>query len=140
MNKNKDKIKTEYPNISKEEAEIIASYTCNSEEENYNPYKILNTALVSEDRRTGILKVSKYLYILLCSLRKLKRYKFDSNYLYRGIDAKINVDISNKNIVPYIKGNTKTFWGFTSTSTDIKTAKKFLKQKKGTIFYLSGNI
>ena len=47
-------------------------------------------------------------------------------------------------MIPYIAGNTKTFWGFTSTSSDPKTTYSFLKKeeniKKGTIFRLGGDI
>jgi hypothetical protein len=106
---------------------------------------MLNRALVSKNRKLGLENVSKYLFILLRTLRKLKRYYPDpeSNFLYRCIDVKVNVD-PEKNPVPYIKGNTKTFWGFTSTSTSIKSSYEFLdkkeKFKKGTIFHISGNI
>ena len=139
-------IKKEYPNISKDEAIIISSYTCESKEIGYSPYRMLNGALVSKNRKLGIEKVSKYLFILLRTLRKLKRYYPDpeSNFLYRCIDAKVNVDPKSKNPVPYIKGNTKTFWGFTSTSTSIISSYEFLGEKKdfkcGTIFHISGNI
>ena len=47
-------------------------------------------------------------------------------------------------MVPYIAGNIKTFWGFTSTSPDPKTTYSFLKKeekiKTGTIFILGGDI
>ena len=40
---NLDKIKKEYPSISKDEAIIISSYTCEAENSDYSPYKLLNT-------------------------------------------------------------------------------------------------
>ena len=56
----------------------------------------------------------------------------------------ITKDPDNKNIIPYINGNKKTFWGFTSTSSDAKLAFQFLNKeenvKKGTIFRLGGDI
>ena len=144
---NFDKIKEKYPSISKDEAIIISSYTCEAEDNQYSPYKILNRNLVSDDRKNGLKNISKYFYILLNSLRKLKRYypTKEKKYLYRCIGVKVNYMIEpfNKKSVPYIEGNTKTFWSFTSTSASIKTSYKFLNGKKiqsGTIFTLFGDI
>ena len=51
--------------ITKEEACIICSYTYESEEEkDFLSYKILRKNLLSEDKRQGLEKISKYLYIL----------------------------------------------------------------------------
>ena len=74
INKNWDKIKKRYSKISKEDSKIICSYTCESKNNKYSPYKILNKNLFSEDRKGGIKNISKYLFILLKSLRKLDRY------------------------------------------------------------------
>ena len=118
INKNWDKIKKRYSKISKEDSKIICSYTCESKNNKYSPYKILNKNLVSEDRKGGVKNISKYLFILLKSLRKLDRYypNEKEKYLYRCINFKVNLnyDLFNKKLVPYITGNTKTFWGFTS--------------------------
>ena len=144
---NFDKIKEKYPSISKNEAIIISSYTCEAKDKDYSPYKLLNRNLVSDDRLNGLQKVSKYFYILLKSLRKLKRYypTKENKYLFRCIGVKVNymIDPFNKKSIPYIEGNTKTFWSFTSTSTSIKTSYRFLKRKtnkSGTIFTLFGDI
>ena len=144
---NLDKIKEKYPSLTEDEAIIISSYTCEAEDNDYSPYKLLNKNLVSDDRINGIKKISKYFYILLKSLRKLKKYypTKENKYLYRCIGVKVNykIDPFDKKSVPYIEGNTKTFWSFTSTSTCIKTSYKFLKGKKiqsGTIFTLYGDI
>ena len=139
-------IKKKYENITKEDAYIICSYTCESKEKKYSPYRILNQNLVSDDRRNGVKNISKYLYIFLKSLRKLPRYYPKNKYLYRclTIKASLSNDPSNQKMVPYIAGNIKTFWGFTSTSTDPKTTYSFLKNeekiKTGTIFVLGGDI
>ena len=69
-----DIIKKKYENITKEDAYIICSYTCESKERKYSPYRILNQNLVSDDRKNGVLNISKYLYIFLRALRKLPRY------------------------------------------------------------------
>lgn len=145
---NFSKIEEKYPNITEEDAIIISSYTCESVNDNYSPYKILNKNLVSDDRKSGIMKINKYLYILLRSLRKLPRYYLnkESKYLYRCIKVKVNymIDPTNKKSVPYIEGNKKTFWGFTSTSKYIRTTYKFLNEdnnfKSGTVFTLYGDI
>ena len=54
------------------------------------------------------------------------------------------IDPFDDKSVPYIEGNTKTFWTFTSTSSNIKTSYKFLGKeeniKKGNIFTLYGDI
>ena len=144
---NFNKIKEKYPSISKDDAIIISSYTCEAQNSDYSPYKLLNKNLVSDDRINGLKKISKYLYILLNSLRKLKKYypTKENKYLFRCIGVKVNymIDPFNKKSVPYIEGNTKTFWSFTSTSTSIKTSYRFLKGKtiqSGTIFTLYGDI
>ena len=99
----------------------------------HSPYKLLNQNLVSKDRKQGVQNISKYLYILLKSLRKLPKH-YPNTDLYRCI--KTEVDLENN--------DSKTFWGFTSTSTDEKTAYKFLDNnheiKSGTLFKLEGNI
>ena len=143
---NYHEIKNKYNNITKEDAYIICSYTCESKERKYSPYRILNQNLVSDDRKNGVRNISKYLYIFIKSLRKLPRYYPKNKYLYRCLTIKVNIskDSNNEKIIPYIIGNTKTFWGFTSTSTDPKTAYSFLKKeekiKTGTIFILGGDI
>ena len=141
-----DEIKKKYENISKEDAYIICSYTCESKERKYSPYRILNQSLVSDNRQNGVRNISKYLYILLKSLRKLPRYYPKNKYLYRCLTCKVNLskDPMNEKLVPYIAGNRKTFWGFTSTSPDPKMTYSFLKKenkiKTGTIFTLGGDI
>lgn len=72
-----------------------------------------------------------------------------SEFLYRCIGVKVKYfddnSVQNK-IIPYKKGNNKTFWGFTSTSYDYDTARKFLNQeglivktiKIGTLWSISG--
>ena len=109
--------------------------------------------MVSENRKEGLKKISKYLYLLLMAIRKLpKYYPNDKNkYLYRCINVKVKIFIDHYNpkFIPYIRGNTKTFWTFTSTSPNPKTSIKFLgkngsfenrKLKYGTIFSLYGNV
>ena len=148
MDKQFEKIKEKYSKISIDDAYIICSYTCESKEKIFNPYRLLNSSLVSENRENGINNISKYLYILLNSLRKLEIYIPSKNnkYLYRSINREVGLtaDPFNEKYVPYIVGNTKTFWGFISTSFNAKTTYNFLRReekiKKGTIFVLGGDI
>ena len=73
--KNLKEIYNKYPLVTLEDAKIISSYTCESKEKNFSPYKILNKNLVSDNRKEGLKNVSKYLFILLKSLRKLDKYR-----------------------------------------------------------------
>ena len=141
LNKNYNEINKKYNNISREDALTICAYTCECKERQYNTYKILNRNLVTENRKQGVKNISEYLYIFLKALRKLPRYKpnKDNKYLYRciGTLVKVKEDNNNPQYVPYIKGNFKTFWGFTSTS--IKPNYTFLEGeqlKSGTRFKL----
>ena len=126
IEENFEKIKNKYEKVTKEDAYIICSYTCESKDRKFNPYSLLNRSLVSEDRKNGVNNISKY--------------------LYRCINCKVGLseDPFNEKYVPYKEGNTKTFWGFTSTSPSTTTAEKFLKKevnnKSGTIFILEGDI
>ena len=145
------KIKEKYPNVTHEDSVIITSYTCEALKSEYSPYKILNRNLASDNREEGLKKVSKYLYILLKSLRKLKRYNVseEQKYLYRGIKFKVEtkIDPNKPKLVPYLRNNQKTFWAFTSTSWLTSKAFDFLgdngyhedkKLKAGTFFSLYG--
>ena len=140
-----DTIKKKYENITKEDAYIICSYTCESEDRAYSPYRILNQNLVSNNRQNGVTNISKYLYIFLKSLRKLPRYYPENKVLYRCLTCHVNLsEDNNSSIVPYAIGNKKIFWGFTSTSTDPNMILSLLNEKssnkKGTIFSLTGDI
>ena len=146
INDSFDEIIKKYPNITKNDAYIICSYTCESKDKKLSPYRILNQNLVSDDRKKGIKNISKYLYIFLNSLRKLEIYIPSNKYLYRCITSqvKLSPDPFNDKFIPYIIGNQKTFWGFTSTSSNVKMTYNFLKEeqtiKTGTIFVLGGYI
>jgi len=117
IDRNFDKIKQIYPKISKEESMIITTYTLES-----NIYRIINKTLNNDKK--NIKNISKYLYLFIKSLRKLKKY-CDSKYLYRGTRIKDN---------SLIKGNKKTFSTFISTSVDIQMAKCF--EENGVIYTL----
>ena len=120
VDRNFDKIKQIYPKISKEESMIITAYTLEMRE--VGIYRIISKTL--NDDKKNIKNISKYLYLFIKSLRKLKKYS-DSKYLYRGIRIKDN---------SLIKGNKKTFLTFISTSDNIQMAKCFAEN--GVIYIL----
>ena len=147
IDNNWNEIKKKYDKINKDDAYIICSYTCEAKDKEYNPYKILNENLVSENRKKGINNISKYLYIFLRALRKLEIYipKKPEKYLYRCLKKDvITINKPNdKKWIPYMEGNIKTFWGFTSTSPNKNMSFDFLEGKdfkSGTIFSLGGYI
>lgn len=139
-------MREKYPDITKEHAKIISSYTCEAVDKKYSPYKVTNSNLVKEDRRKGVSNVSKYVFLLLSSLRTLKKFNPNAQQkvLFRCIQTNVNFFDHFSINSSYIKGNKKTFWGFTSTTTDLDKAKKFLGEKNdknvGTIFHLTGDI
>ena len=95
------------------------------------------------------LYLSKYLFLLLKALRKLDRYYPDAKrkYLYRCISTQVRLDYDSfdKKKIPYLCGEKKLFWGFSSASTNPQTSFQFLgnnnqNSKYGTIFSLTGDI
>ena len=57
---NFDLINEKYPFLTKDEAIIISSYTCEAKDPNYSPYKILNINLCEENRNESIKRISTY--------------------------------------------------------------------------------
>ena len=78
IDKNFDEIKTKFNKISIDDAYIICSYTVELKNHRYCPDRIVNGYLSKNG--SEIAKISKYLYILLKSLRKLPIIYL--NYLY----------------------------------------------------------
>ena len=118
---NYNKIKKIYPKISKEESMIITTFTLESD-----IYRIINTTLRNDKK--NIKNISKYLYLFIKSLRKLKKYS-DSKNLYTGMKNKDN---------SLIKGDKKTFSSFQLTSDNINVAKIF--GRNGTIYTLEAKV
>ena len=128
---NFDLIKEDYPYISEQEAIIISSYSCESIFPDYSPYKILNKNLNEEDRLKGIKNISKYLFIFLNSLRKLRKYYPKGKYMYRCINKKVNLeqDIFNNKISPIKKDDTLTTYGFISLTSEKNTIYNYKGKK-----------
>ena len=79
----------------------------------------------------------------------MDRYYPDKNkkYLYRSISKQVelNHDSFDNKKIPYLQGETKNFWAFSSASINPQTSLMFLGKdendnKTGTIFTLKGNI
>ena len=104
----------------------------------YSPYRLLNTNLVSNDRKAGVINVEKYFFLFLSALRKVPICK--PKCLYRCITCKVKLqkDPNNDKYIPFEEGNEKTFWSFTSTSDDEKLTENFLNNGTGTKFKLEG--
>ena len=66
-------IKKKYPDLSHDDSLTICSYTREAINSDYSPYKILNRNLASDNRKEGLKKISKYLYILINSIKKIKK-------------------------------------------------------------------
>ena len=107
--------------------------------EKYSPYRLLNSNLVATNRKNGVRNVAKYLYLFLRALRGLKKCK--KNCLFRGINCKVKLakDPNNTKYIPYVKGNEKIFWPFTSTSDDESVANGFIGNGTGTKFKIVGD-
>ena len=122
-----NEIKKKYDKITRDDAYIICSYTCESLDRKYSPYRLLNQNLISDDLKSNINNISKYLFIFLKALRKLPRYYPKNKYLYRCLTIKLcsSKEPNKEKIMPYIKGNIKKSFGFISTSPDQKTEYSF---------------
>ena len=141
VQENWNAIKYEHKNISKNDALVISSYTYEPKGkfQKYSPYGLLNQNLVKNDRKSGVTNVENYLFLFLQALRGLN--KTQKNVLFRCISKNVkNIkNLKNGKFVPYSIGAIKTFWPFTSTSDDEKTAENFLGKGEGTKFRIQGD-
>jgi len=115
--------------LSLNEAGAIAYYTSDAAtildpnaQRNASPYFTLNKVLARRDK-SGLLKWGPFLYFLLSGLAKLNNWK---GTVYRAIDVPV---LQNSN-TQYKLSNTVVWVAFSSTSTNVKTMKKFCKDKK----------
>ena len=141
VNEKWDEIRKQNPKISKSDALIISSYTYEPKAmyKKFSPYRLLNTNLVSADRKNGIINIEKYFFLLLVALRGLTKTK--KNVLFRCISCKVKLvkDPNNDKYIPYQQGNQKIFWPFTSTSDDEKLTENFLGNGTGTKYKIIGD-
>ena len=71
INEKWDLIKAEHPDISKNDALIISSYTYEPKKmyEKLSPYRLLNTNLIATDRKSGVINIEKYLFLFMIAVR-----------------------------------------------------------------------
>lgn len=125
-----------------DEAGAIACYTSSDIKDEKDPlYKVINSSIVGKRSRTGLQGTKKFIYLFLCGLRKLPKFKIPiDKKLYRGIDIRVPTSKTDADGHQwYEKDRTVTWWGFTSTSLDPAVTINFLKDpSKGTLFTISG--
>ena len=135
------------PGLTVEDVAAIFCYTIELnkgttvEVEVESPYIILNKSL-SVDRSNAALKKTRgFLFLLLQALRKLPRFIPENHILYRGLREFVQTEVDPKfpERKPYAAGNEKTWWAFTSTTTDLETTEKFIRKLGGSLFTVSGN-
>ena len=126
VNEKWDEIRKQNPKISKSDALIISSYTYEPKAmyEKFSPYRLLNTNLVSVDRKNGIINVEKYFFLLLVALRGLIKTK--KNVLFRCISCKVKL-VKDPNNDHWVNGNKK----FTITVSDGNAGLDKLEFKEG---------
>jgi len=98
-----------------------------------NLYPRLNASLCSKDRGQTAPLWKSYLYYLFNGLRKIPIWK-GSQDVYRGVAknlVKLNPD-------KYSKGKKITWYGFTSTTTNLEKIQSFIKNADSTIFCING--
>lgn len=120
--------------LSDDDIRSILMYTYELEDEDFkSPYEIVNTKL-SKRSTEGLRFVRNYVLFLLRALRKLPRYDYTRNVLYRGIDGSKVADDK------YQKGKEIVWNGFTSASTSESVARDFMEGSESPIlFVIRGN-
>lgn len=108
--------------LTKEDVAAITMYTYDlgSTDFEYNPYRLINKAL-SDGNKQDFDKIRGLLFLVMSSLRKLKRVEGET--LYRGIRRAIDLD-------NYKEGDIIMWNGFSSTSPNMKTIQDFIDTKK----------
>ena len=87
LEKKFEKIQKIHPNITKNEALIIFTYTYEDDsKQELTPYKILNKILLSNDKKNGLQKICKYFFILLKALRHLTPFNSKNQILYKTLE------------------------------------------------------
>ena len=133
------------PGFTVEDIAIVFCYTYEWNVERFsgleNIYRKLNKSL-SVDRSNAALKKTRgFLFLLLQTLRKLPRFVPENHTLYRGLRAHVQTEEDSEfpERKPYAAGNEKTWWAFTSTTTNLEITQRFLEETGGTLFVVSGS-
>lgn len=122
--------------LTDDEAGAISCYTLQVEEGNKSPYEVINEALAKSRDRKELMFTRKLIYLLLCGLRKLPRFRPSTGQvLYRGLRLK-----KENGHQYYAKGRIVTWRGFTSTTTDITATNDFIEKTQASILFNIGGV
>ena len=128
--------------LSDDEAGAISCYTLQCAEGIKSPYEVINQGLAGSRNRATIYPTRKLIYLLLSGLRKLPRFRpsEEPKMFYRGIRIKVPTTKEEANGHQfYVKDKTVTWWGFTSTTTDLGVTQDFIDgAAASTLFNIGG--
>ena len=137
--------------LSADEAGAISCYTLEVNG-GKSPYSIINEGLAGSRNRAGLSSTRRLVYLLLSGLRKLPRFRPSSEpkMLYRGIRRKVPTTREGAMATNergeilthqyYAEGRTVTWWGFTSTTTNLSATQSFIDgAKESTLFNIGGD-
>lgn len=138
--------------LTDDEAGAISCYTLQLEYPGIkSPYELINEGLSGSRNSTNLNSIRRFLYLLLSGLRKLSRFSPSSGEIfYRGIRSKVpqnekeatKINDKGQNITHqyYEKDKTVTWWGFTSTTTDLDKVNIFIEgAPESTMFNIGGS-
>ena len=127
--------------LTDDEAGAISCYTLEGAEGAKSPYEAINEGLAGSRKRKNLPAARKLIHLFLSGLRKLPRFRASrGQVLYRGVSVKVPTaqDEAGKHQY-YAKGRTVTWWGFTSTTTDLEVARSSTRgAEESTLFKICG--
>ena len=122
----------------------IGAIICYTLERTESVYTLINTSASTGRSKKGLELSRKLIFLLLSGLRKLPRFKPSvGKMFYRGLKVKVpTIEEEAKAIgwnQHYTNGQTVTWWGFTSTATNMEVTKNFIsKAAQSTLFIIGG--
>jgi len=119
--------------LSLDEFQSIYFYTLEWNPQSLNLYSKLNRDLSSSERNLSVPIWKYYLHFLFNALRKIPIWKGNHD-VYRGVSKNLVKFYPEK----YVIGNTITWYGFTSTTTNMGKVEGFLGNEESTIFCING--
>ena len=127
--------------LTDDEAGAISCYTLEAAEGIKSPYAIINQGLAGSRNRATLSSTRKLIYLLLSGLRKLPRFRASRGQIFhRAIKVRVPQSRGEANGRQfYAKGRTVTWWGFTSTTTDLGAMQDFIDgASESTLFNIGG--
>lgn len=121
--------------MSLDEFSSLYLYTCEWEKyPDLNLYKRLNNVLNAKDRGVSARKWRWYCHHLFAAFRKIPTWQDgqQGKSLFRGVARDLVREFPQK----YREGATFSWWGCTSTSTDLGKATQFTGTERGTLFVI----